>query len=126
MKKIVTGCFLLLLSFQVNAQSDYAATWTLSGLDFGTEADDELLLDIDTTTRFAKANGVVLTDEGDAFAASGTCYFTAGNSLVCNLTFAFYSIEIGLDLADGSGFAVLIDYDGFFLDDGTLELTSVE
>ena len=126
MRRTIVGCILLLLAIHANAQSDYSATWTLSGIAFGTEADDQLLLDIDETTRFAKANGVVLTDEGDAFSTSGTCYFTGGNSLVCNLNFAFYSIEIGVDLADGSGFAVLIDYDGFFLEEGTVELTSVE
>ena len=91
MRKTIIGCFLILLTGHATAQSDYAATWTLSGLDFGTEADDQLLLDIDESSRFAKANGVVLTDEGDAFNPSGTCYFTEGNSLVCNLVFGFYS-----------------------------------
>lgn len=125
MKKIIIGCCLVLLSFQAVAQSDYAATWTISGLTFGTIADDQLLLDLDESSRFIKVNGVLLTDEGDGFNATGTCYFTTDDFLICTMSIDFYTLEVIIDLVDGSGTAAVLDYDGFFLEEGSVVLTNV-
>jgi len=125
MKKIIIGCCLVLLSFQAGAQSDYAATWIISGLNFGTNADDQLLLDLDESSRFIKVNGVLLTDEGDAWNATGTCYFTTDDFLICTMSMDYFTLEVIFDLDDGSGTAALLDYDGFFLEEGSAELTDL-
>ncbi len=125
MKKIIIGCCLVLLSFQAGAQSDYAATWTISGLTFGTNADDQLLLDLDESSRFIKVNGVLLTDEGDAWNAAGNCHFTTDEFLICTMSIDFYTLEVIIDLVDGSGTAAVLDYDGFFLEEGSVVLTDL-
>ncbi|MCB1672384.1 MAG: hypothetical protein R3F41_13375 [Gammaproteobacteria bacterium] len=126
MQKFITFCLLTMWGFNVYADSDYAATWRMSGIDFGTDAEDQLVLDLNEGTRFVTANGIVLDDLGDAFPATGTCYFTTGSFLICNLAVDFFSLDIAIDLTDGSGLVQLIDYDGLSLFDGSLTLTEVK
>ncbi len=126
MQKFIICCFLALLSLSAHAQSDYAATWTMSGIDFGTELDDQLLLDLNVGTRFVAVNGIMLDDEGDAYTVTGSCYFTTGDLVLCTLALDIYTLEVAIDLLDGEGLVQLIDYDGFPLDEGVLSLTGVE
>ena len=99
MRKSGICCFLLLvLSFEVNA-TDYAARWSLSGIDDYTE----LRLDLDIGTFSVAAHGLVVLENGNGSAWSGSCFFGGdGNGIACSLTSAgnhslFFEVDDSLN-----------------------------
>jgi len=75
-------CFLLLASpFGVNA-TDYAARWSILGIDNVTE----LRLDLDLGTFSIAAHGYILLESGNAAPHSGSCFITSEGGVVCSIT----------------------------------------
>ena len=127
MKKFIIALVLTFSSFSVYAQTEYAVTWNMIGFeDFGTQADDTLSLDLKVGKRYVAANGILLDDEGWALNATGTCFFTTDNYLICTLSIDWFSLEIEINLDSTNGYGTVFDYDGFDLDDGLLQLNSID
>ncbi|MEZ5490417.1 MAG: hypothetical protein R3F50_08880 [Gammaproteobacteria bacterium] len=125
MRSLLTVC-LLILSFNATAQSDYTIVWNMVGWD-AESSPDRISLDLNQGNYFIAANGIVEYFNGSTFATSGTCFLTDANSIFCNLVVGFFSMELEISLDDGlEGDVLLIDFDGFLLDVGSLDFIRVE
>ena len=93
-------CFLLLASpFGVNA-TDYAARWSILGIDNVTE----LRLDLDLGTFSIAAHGYLLLETGNASPLAGSCFTSSEGGIACAITTSrnislYFSID---DLLSGS------------------------
>ena len=74
-------CFLLLASpFGVNA-TDYAARWSILGIDNVTE----LRLDLDLGTFSIAAHGYLIVETGSASPMVGTCFLNTVGGVACSI-----------------------------------------
>ena len=82
MRKSWIFCFLLLaLSSEVNA-TDYAARWSILGIDNVTE----LRLDLDLGTFSIAAHGYLLLETGNASPLAGSCFTNGEGGIACAIT----------------------------------------
>ena len=72
---------LLVLSFEVNA-TDYAARWSILGIDNATE----LRLDLDLGTFSIAAHGYILLENGNASPLAGSCFINGEGGIACAIT----------------------------------------
>ena len=91
-------CFLLLASpFGVNA-TDYAARWSILGIDNVTE----LRLDLDVGTFSIAAHGYLLLETGGGAPLSGSCFINSERGVACSITTSrgislYFSIDDSLN-----------------------------
>ncbi len=88
---------LLVLSFEVNA-TDYAARWSILGIDNATE----LRLDLDLGTFSIAAHGYILLENGNASPLAGSCFINGEGGIACAITTSrnislYFSIDDSLN-----------------------------
>ena len=88
---------LLVLSFEVNA-TDYAARWSILGIDNATE----LRLDLDLGTFSIAAHGYILLENGTASPLAGSCFINGVGGIACAITTSrnislYFSIDDSLN-----------------------------
>ena len=80
-KPWVVSFLLLILSFEVTA-TDYAARWSIWGIDNVTE----LRLDLDLVTFSIAAHGYLLLENGNASPLAGSCFTNGEGGISCAIT----------------------------------------
>ena len=121
MKKLIVITVLLMAYTGAYAQSDYSATWDLSG-------SDGLLsvtIDLDIGTTFISAHGGVDYDDGFTAPITGTCFITNTGGVFCtsSITEGLTGIlDIGENL---NGTWEVIDVDGFIVESGIATFSDV-
>lgn len=124
MKKIIGAIALTFGSF-ASAQEEYASTWEVFGLYFEGSEVESLLLDVRLGPRFVAGNGIFVFVDGSSVATSGTCFVTTVDSVYCNLTLDYQSVAVEFDLFDLNGTGVVVDHDGFVIENGELDLVKI-
>jgi hypothetical protein len=105
----------------VSAQSDLAATLTISDLSLSADISiDRLALDVDFGDRYLAVNGEMVFATGFA-PVTGTCINSADGGLFCNLQVDAFSFNLVLDSA-GIGTISFRDTSGNTVDAGTIAL----
>ena len=125
MKKIICAVVLMFGSF-ASAQEEYASTWEVFGLFFEDSEVESLLLDVRLGPRFVAGNGIFVFLDGSSVATSGTCFVTTVDTVFCNLTLDYQSVAVEFDLFDLNGTGVVVDHDGFVIEDGELDFINIE
>lgn len=87
MKKIVMTAisFMCFISTLAYSQSDFSVDFGVAGVTVGGLSLTEIRLDLDVGTRFISAHGVALDELGLSVPATGTCFVTASNGILCNI-----------------------------------------
>ena len=82
MKKFVFGLVTAFMPMLALGQSDFSATWELTGSPFSIY--DSADMDLDIGTQFISAHGGINTDDGLTLPVAGTCFFTVDDGVFCS------------------------------------------
>lgn len=117
-------CFILILfSTSVNAQSDFTAKWSVTGL--GLTDIVSLKYDLDIGSAFISAHGAATFGNGLGQPSTGTCFDSVTGGVFCNVT--MNSLNAILDIgATLNGTIRIVGYAGEILESGTLTFLGLE
>jgi len=127
MKKLIrVGLFsIFFIPFGVNAQSDFATNWGITGLFIDGRSETGLQLDLNLTTRFLAVTGTLDYAGGGSSPVTGSCFFTSSNGLYCNLQIDHYSYSLDVDDAL-NGTITAKNADGVTVDAGVISFLGLE